>query len=169
MNTSFLYTKSEILGIDIITPYIFEDFRGEFVELFNKDKCFKFSNFVQDDISTAHKNVLKGIHGDYGTWKLVTCLKGTVYVVIVNNNKESETYKKWESFTLNDKNRIQLLIPPGFGNSYLAITDDIIYYYKQSTNYGDFKQFTLKWNDPELNIYWPLPNTIQPILSERDK
>jgi dTDP-4-dehydrorhamnose 3,5-epimerase len=80
---------------------------------------------------------------------------------------ESETYLKWESFSLNDKNRVQILVPPKFGNAHLIISDTAIFHYKQSTLYqGQSKQFTVKWDDPKVGAYWPINN---PILSERDQ
>jgi len=167
-----------------IIPDTFEDYRGKFVETFNKDNYKKIFNkyilekdnsinelpeFIQDNISTASVNVLRGIHGDFGTWKLVSCIKGKVYAVIVDCRVDSTTYLQWEGFMLTESNGVQLLLPPGIGNSYLALTDDVIYTYKQTTNYKDFEQFSLKWNDSRLNIYWPLPFGTIPILSDRDR
>lgn len=160
-------TKLE--GVKMISNiYSFEDFRGVYGETYNKKYYESFTNveFVQDDISRSRKNVLRGIHGDEKTWKLVSCLYGAFYLVVVNNNKESSQYRQWESFTLSDKNNLQILIPAKFGNGHLILTDEAIFHYKQSTYYGEYEQFTIKWNDPELNIYWPINN---PILSNRDK
>ena len=79
---------------------------------------------------------------------------------------DSPTYLKWESFTLNDKNRLQILIPPMFGNAHLVMSDIATFHYKQSTLYeGQGKQFTIKWDDPKIGAFWPITN---PILSERD-
>jgi dTDP-4-dehydrorhamnose 3,5-epimerase len=159
-------TKLE--GVKLIINAPFEDFRGMYREIYNEKYYESFSNvkFIQDDISTSRKNVLKGIHGDEITWKLVSCLYGAFYLVVVNNNKESFQYRQWESFTLSDKNNLQILIPAKFGNGHLILTDEAIFHYKQSTYYGEYEQFTIKWNDPELNINWPINN---PILSDRDK
>ena len=122
-------------------------------------------NFIQDDISTSKHNVLRGIHGDAITSKLVTCLYGEFYLVVVNNDQNSSQFKKWQSFYLSDVNRKQILIPPKFGNGHLVISNFAIFHYKQTTEYNREGQFTIMWNDPEYNIEWP---TKKPILSKRD-
>jgi dTDP-4-dehydrorhamnose 3,5-epimerase len=159
--------KTALEGVLLIEPpTIFEDFRGSYIELYNKDLYKELGvEFLQDDISTSYKNVLRGIHGDNQTYKLVSCLHGSFYLVVVNNDTESKQYKEWCSFTLSDRNHLQVLIPPKFGNGHLVLTDTAIFHYKQNTQYNREAQFTLKWNDPELNIFWPITN---PILSERD-
>jgi dTDP-4-dehydrorhamnose 3,5-epimerase len=161
--------KTDLNGVMLISPpTIFEDFRGEYIEIYNKELYFKNGikvNFIQDDISISKKNVLRGIHGDQETWKLVTCLFGSFFLVVINNDPDSKEYKKSVSFTLSDKNRLQVLIPPKFGNGHLVTSDQAIFHYKQSTLYDRSRQFTIKWNDPKYKLWWPLKN---PILSERD-
>ena len=149
-------------------PTIFRDFRGSYVETYN-EKLYTGAGievkFIQDDISTSHKHVLRGIHGDDVTWKLVSCLYGEFYLVVVNWDKASSQYKQWESFTLSDQNRLQVLIPPNFGNGHVVLSETAIFHYKQNTYYDRSRQFTIMWNDPELDIKWPVE---KPILSERD-
>lgn len=161
--------KTNLKGVLLVKPGIFRDFRGEFVETYNenlyKEKGIEV-DFVQDDISTSKKDVLRGIHGDDKTWKLISCLYGEIYQVIVNCDKESEDFGKWQSFILSDKNRHQLLIPPKHGNAYLVLSEMAVFSYKQSTYYDRESQFSYKWNDPNFGIFWPIKN---PILSERDK
>ena len=162
-------TKTNLEGVLIIDPPTnFIDFRGSYVETYNKRLYKKHGitqNFIQDDISTSKKNVLRGIHGDKNTCKLVTCLYGEFYLVVVNNNPNSQQFKKWQSFNLSDKNRKQVLIPPSYGNGHLVISDKAIFHYKQTTEYNRKGQFTIMWNDPEFKIKWPVKN---PILSKRD-
>jgi len=157
-------------------PDIFEDFRGQYVETYN-EKLYTEAikrmtghevKFIADDISTSPKNVLRGIHGDSKTWKLIDCLHGRIYVVIVNCDEESKNFTKWEAFTLTDRNRQQVLVPPKFGTSHLVLSNKAIFHYKQSTYYdpGVLRQFTYRYNDSKFNIRWPIEN---PILSERDK
>ncbi len=150
-------------------PTIFEDLRGTYVELYN-DKIYNDAGikvkFLQDDISTSSKHVLRGIHGDAETWKLISCLYGKFYLVVINWDKESSQFKHWESFVLSDQNRLQVLIPPKFGNGHLVLSEQAIFHYKQTTYYNRAGQFTLFWNDPQLNIWWPVKN---PILSRRDE
>ena len=123
-------------------------------------------DFIQDDISVSKKNVLRGIHGDQKTWKLISCLEGEFYLVVVNNDQNSPQYKRWESFTLSEQNRIQILVPPKFGNGHLVLSERAIFHYKQNTYYNPKSQFTILWNDPEYSIKWPTTN---PVLSKRDE
>ena len=122
---------------------------------------------MRDDSCISRKNVLRGIHGDAKTWKLACCLKGQVFSVIVNCDEESEQFGQWESFILSDKNRLQLLVPNKFGNSFLVLSDEAVYHYKQSRYYDpeNLPEFSYKWNDSRFNITWPVD---KPILSERD-
>ncbi|MCA9421784.1 MAG: dTDP-4-dehydrorhamnose 3,5-epimerase family protein [Nitrospira sp.] len=157
-------------GVRLVTPpTIFEDFRGTYVETFNEDLYRQAGidmQFVQDDISVSGRNVLRGIHGDQETWKLVSCLWGKFYLVVVNWDPMSPQYRQWESFTLSDHNRRQVLIPPKFGNAHLVLSNQAIFHYKQTTNYNREGQFTVLWNDPTLGIWWPVK---QPIVSQRDE
>ena len=161
--------KTSLEGVLKIFPSTnFLDFRGSYVELYNKvlfNRAGINIEFIQDDISTSGKGVLRGIHGDTKTWKLVSCLSGSFFLVVVDNDSDSKEFKKWESFELSDKNREMILIPPKFGNGHLVMTETAVFYYKQSTNYDRNGQFTIKWNSPELGIKWPIQN---PILSSRD-
>jgi len=164
--------KTKLDGVLLITPDVFKDHRGEYIETWNLDDCFHNiwpEDFVQDDISVSYYNVLRGIHGDYKTWKLVSCLHGTIYLVVVNNMLGPQ-YHEYTQFILSDQNHQQVLIPPGFGNGHLVLSPKAIFHYKQSTYYDPESQFTLKWNDPELAIDWPLNlcNGL-PIMSERDE
>jgi dTDP-4-dehydrorhamnose 3,5-epimerase len=131
-----------------------------------------FLDFVQDDVSISKKNVLRGLHGDglkpkqNATWKLIQCLDGEIFVVIVDVRKDSSTFKQTKTFILNDSNKYQLLIPPGCGNGHLCLSNKCIFHYKQSEYYkGQSDQFTIKWNSVGVN--WPING--EPILSERDK
>jgi dTDP-4-dehydrorhamnose 3,5-epimerase len=159
--------KTKLKGVlQIDPPTVFQDFRGTYIETYNKE-LYKFApEFVQDDFSISRENVLRGIHGDDKTWKLISCLWGKFYLVVVNYDDTSKQFKQWDSFVLSDINKQQVLIPPKFGNGHLVLSDAAIFHYKQSTYYDRASQFTLKWNDPTLKIKWPIEN---PILSERDK
>jgi dTDP-4-dehydrorhamnose 3,5-epimerase len=161
---------TSLTGVKLIHPSTnFEDFRGSYVEVYNREL---FQNaginedFIQDDISTSSRNVLRGIHGDQETAKLVSCLYGSFYLIVVNQDKDSPEFGKWESFTVSDKNRLQVFIPPKFGNGHLVLSESAIFHYKQTTNYKRASQFTILWNDPKFNFWWPVKN---PILSRRDE
>lgn len=173
-NTALRATRGALLSdLLIIEPEIFRDARGEFVETFNIETydfaklIGKAVTFVQDDISVSKHNVLRGLHGDYKNYKLVQCLHGEIFLATVDNRRESATYQAVETFILNDRDRKQLLIPPGFANGYYCRTEKCIFSYKQSEQYtGSGDQFALRWDDPKLAIPWPV--TSAPILSARD-
>lgn len=161
--------KTPLDGVLLIEPPSrFEDFRGEYVETYNEElykKAGISADFIQDDISVSTQNVLRGLHGDGKTTKLVSCLVGKFYLVVVNNDPESKQYRQWTSFTLSDKNRLQVLIPPKHGNGHVVMSDWAMFHYKQTTYYERATQFTLLWNDPALKLWWPVEN---PIVSRRD-
>ena len=163
-------SKTSLDGVMMITPpTIFEDFRGTYVETYNLEQYREAGvdvEFVQDDISVSARHVLRGIHGDQETWKLVSCLQGEFYLAVVNWDQGSSQYGQWESFVLSEQNHKQVLIPPKFGNGHVVLSDQAIFHYKQSTYYNPAGQFTLRWNDPNLNISWPVKD---PILSQRDQ
>lgn len=160
---------TQLPGVLLIKPSTFSDFRGEYVEIYNEEFYRKNGieiAFIQDDISMSYKNVLRGIHGDEATWKLISCLHGEFYLVVLNYDKGSRDFGKWQSFTLSDKNRHQVLVPPKFGNGHFVLSERAIFHYKQSTYYDPGKQFTVKWNDSRFNISWPAK---EPVLSKRDE
>jgi dTDP-4-dehydrorhamnose 3,5-epimerase len=162
-------SKTSLDGVLVIKPYVFEDHRGEFAETYSEKIYHEHgitTRFVQDDISISTRGVLRGIHGDSQTTKLLSCLHGKLYFVVVNCDTESKDFGKWQSFILSDVTRLQVLVPPKHGNGYLVLSDKAIFHYKQSTYYNRAGQFTYKWDDPRLNLWWP---TKDPQLSIRDE
>tara|TARA_B100001564_G_scaffold314170_1_gene288112 strand:+ start:194 stop:667 length:474 start_codon:yes stop_codon:yes gene_type:complete len=156
-----------INGVVVREQDAFTDYRGDLYTVW-KDDDFDL-NFNHDKVSTSRKHVLRGIHGDNKSWKLVTCLYGEIYFVIVDNRESSDTFLQWESMMLTDRNRKQVLIPPGVGNGFLVMSHRSVFHYKWSYEgeYADVdQQFTIKWNDPIVGVDWPIEN---PILSRRDK
>ena len=159
--------ETRIHGVKVLVPDVFQDHRGTYVELFDTETYRALTGgvaFVQDDISTSHKDVLRGLHGDFVTTKLVSVLHGTGHAVIADNREDSPTHRQWQAFTLSGANRKQLLLPPGIGNSILAL-EDLVYWYKQDTHFVPGRQFTIRWDDPAWGFTWPIS---APILSERD-
>ena len=161
--------STRLEGVALITPpTLFDDFRGYYMELYN-EKLYQEAGinvkFVQDDISVSSQHVLRGLHGDSQTWKLISCPIGRIYVVVVNNLSGSAQYRQWQSFNLSERNGQQLLVPPGHALGHLVMSEKATFHYKQSTYYNRSTQFTLAWNDPALKIWWPVKD---PILSERD-
>jgi dTDP-4-dehydrorhamnose 3,5-epimerase len=165
-----LIKKSKILKIFKIFPRTkFYDRRGCYLESYNKKEYKKLFgiNFVEDNFSLNKRNVFKGIHGDYKTWKLVSCVHGECEAIIINCNKKSQNFGKYEKFILSSKDYFQLLIPPGYGNSFLVLSDQAVYHYKQSRYYkGQDNQFTYNYKDPFFNIKLSRKNIL---ISKRDK
>jgi dTDP-4-dehydrorhamnose 3,5-epimerase len=164
-----LVEKTDLAEVLLITPpAIHEDFRGTNTEIFNAKEYLEYlgtQNWKIDSVSTSRKHVLRGVHGDDKTWKLISCLYGTIYLLVVDNRPWSTNYKQHTSFTLSDKNRQQVLVPPGFGNGHLVMSHTAVFHYKWSEYYDREAQFTLKWNDPEYEFWWPIKH---PITSQRD-
>lgn len=161
--------KTKLNGVLLIKLDEFEDHRGCYVETFNRSVYRDHGidvDFVQDDVSISTRGVLRGIHGDADTWKLISCLEGRFYLVVINHDKESDEFGKWQSFVLSEGNRSQILVPPKFGNGHLVLSERAIFHYKQNTQYNPAGQFTIRWNDPEYGIWWP---TKVPVLSRRDE
>jgi dTDP-4-dehydrorhamnose 3,5-epimerase len=160
---------NNIEGIKVFKPDVFTDYRGDLWTLWKKDESPCLPEFNHDKVSTSRQNVLRGIHGDFKSHKLITCLYGSIYFVVVDNRKESPTFKQWSSMILDDKKRQQVLLPPGVGNGFLVLTQESVFHYKWSyegENQYVADQFTLKLDDKSLNIEWPISN---PILQLRDK
>ena len=163
-----LAMSTDIEGVLLIQPNVYSDKRGTYVQLYDSDEykdILPDVKFVQNDYSYSTKDVLRGIHGDYETAKLISIVYGGIYDVVVDNRPESKTYLKWQAFVLSRENSQQLFVPPGCGNSMLALSDEVVFHYNQTTHYTYGKQFTIRWNDERLKIQWPIEN---PILSDRD-
>jgi dTDP-4-dehydrorhamnose 3,5-epimerase len=161
--------KTKLEGVLLIKPSVFEDHRGFYLEIYNAKLYREHGidvNFVEDDISVSGQHVLRGIHGDSETWKLISCLQGRFYLVVVNCETNSPHFGQWESFVLSEYNRHQVLVPPKFGNGHLVLSERAIFHYKQSAFYHPAGQFTYTWNDPTLNLWWPIRS---PIVSMRDE
>ena len=174
MSMNYKITKSKtIKDVVIIEPSVFTDKRGSIYTLFDKDlekrllpNGFKFNH---QKINISKKNVLRGIHYDSKTWKLISLNLGSIYQVAVDLRVNSPTYLKFDSFKLNDKKHLFLLLPPGIGNAFYVYSKIAIYSYCLSYKgrYFDINdQKTISWNSPKLNIKWP---SKKPILSSRDK
>lgn len=165
-------TETEIEGLLIIEPAVFGDERGYFYEAYNKakykDAGLNF-NFVQDNVSKSSKGVLRGLHFQnppFEQGKLVSVLQGAVLDVVVDIRKNSETYGKYYSIELSEKNKKQFFIPPGFAHGFKTIEDNTIFSYKCTNAYHKESEGSIMWNDPDLNINWEIEN---PIISEKDK
>ena len=170
----FEVTHSQILkDVLIIKPSVFWEERGNIYTSYLKEFYNQFLppnlEFIHDKFAESKYNVLRGLHGDNQTWKLVSCVYGEIYEVIVDMRPESPTYLKWDAFNLNAKDYKQILIPPRFVNGYYVKTEKAVFHYKLAYKgkYIDAnEQITVLWNDERLKINWPCTN---PILQPRDK
>lgn len=166
-------SKSDKLGLTIIEPSISIDERGTIWSSFFSDQIDSYLpdnlHFKHDKFSESSKNVLRGIHGDSKSWKLVTSVFGEIYQVAVDLRKESKTFNQYESFVLNSSSPKSVLLPPGMGNAYYVLSKKAVYHYKLAYN-GDYidadEQFSVAWDDKNINIEWP---SNKPILSNRDR
>lgn len=157
----------------IITPSMNWDIRGSIYSSFNTDFYHGILpekiDFKHDKFAESKKNVLRGLHGDNKTWKLVSCVWGEIYEVVADMRKSSPYYKKWDAFELSSNQYQQVLIPPGFVNGYYVKSKNAVFHYKLAYT-GDYidadEQMTLRWDTQELDIDWPCKN---PILQNRDK
>lgn len=153
--------------VKIHQPDSFEDYRGELYTIYKKGQYDL--DFNHDKVSISKCGVLRGLHTDNKSWKLITCLAGEIYLVIVDVHPTSPNYLKWDSIILSEKNKKQILIPPMFANGHLVLSPTATFFYKWAYpgSYPDVNdQLSFRWDDPKLNINWPI-NT--PILSSRDK
>ena len=162
----------DIEGVFEITPSISDDKRGTIWTSYISKEIDKLVpkkiKFTHDKFSESKKNVLRGIHGDHKSWKLVTCVYGTITQVVVDLRKKSKTINKFIKYRISHANPTLILSPPNMGNAYLALSNNVIYHYKLAYlgDYIDAKdQFSFRWNDEKFNIDWGISN---PILSERD-
>ena len=148
---------------------IFKDNRGYLWTSWKKHKRYKI-NFNHDKFSISKKNVFRGLHYDTKTWKLVSCVYGTIFLIIINCDKNSRDYMKAFSTKLSHKDNTQVLVPPNFANGHLCLSKNCVFHYKISYkgNYSDVKtQKIIKWNDKRLKINWPIKHKF--IMSDRDK
>jgi dTDP-4-dehydrorhamnose 3,5-epimerase len=154
----------------LFVPDVFEDERGFFKETYSVAKYRALGltdDFVQDSVSFSAKNVIRGLHGDRAMSKLVQVLRGEIWDVIVDLREGSPTYRKWEAFTLSERNHFQLYIPAGFLHGFAAVTGDVLFAYKHGALYDPEREFSIRWDDPGLAIPWPVAG--EPVVSARDR
>ncbi len=166
------FKKTKLKDAFLIEPKVFQDERGFFLEPYSK-RVFKENeidiDFVQDNHSlSVKKGVLRGMHFQVppkAQTKLVRVTRGSVYDVIIDLRKNSPTFKKWEGFELSAENFLMLLIPRGFAHGFCTLEDNTEFMYKVDEFYAPETDSGFVWNDPEINIDWPVKD---PILSEKD-
>lgn len=164
----------EIEGLKIITPTVFGDERGYFVETYNYND-FKEAGipevFVQDNQSASKKGVLRGLHFqlNFPQDKLVRVVRGEVYDVAVDLREGSPTFGKWKGVLLSAENKKQFFIPKNFAHGFLVVSDYAEFCYKCTDFYHPNDEGGLKYDDPDIGVEWPIPEGMELILSEKDK
>ena len=167
------FTRTIIPDIFLIEPEIFQDQRGFFMETFRADQFISAGipvNFVQDNHSRSRYNTLRGLHYQIkaSQAKLVRVIVGEIFDVAVDLRRSSQSFGKWASAYLSSENKLQMWIPKGFAHGFYVLSDWAEVLYKTSDYYAPQWERTLQWNDPALNIHWPLQIGIEPILSVKD-
>ena len=167
----------EIEGLKVITPSVFGDERGYFMETYQQDEFAKAGidvQFVQDNQSSSKKGVLRGLHFQisYPQDKLVRVVRGEVFDVAVDLRKDSKTYGKWFGVYLSEENKKQFFIPKNFAHGFVVLSDTAEFVYKCSDFYHANDEGGIYWDDPQIGINWPLPENMKKedlIISEKDK
>lgn len=163
--------KTKLKDCVIIEPKVFGDERGFFLETFQAVRYADFaginSPFLQDNHSRSSKGVLRGLHFQKTKpqGKLVRVVRGEVYDVAVDIRSGSPTYGQWEAVILSEENKTQFWVPPGFAHGFLVLSDTADFEYKCTDYYDSSDEGSVLWNDPDLNVPWPIDN---PLLSEKD-
>jgi dTDP-4-dehydrorhamnose 3,5-epimerase len=183
----FTRTETGIDGLCVITPTIFEDSRGYFMETYNKADLEEIGidiDFIQDNQSKSKKGVLRGLHSqkNFPQSKLVRVVRGEVYDVAVDLREGSKTYGKYFGVILSAENKKQFFIPRGFAHGFLVLSDEAEFVYKVDDYYHPNDEAGVLWNDPEIGVAWPLDkiggaenlilsdkDKVQPTLKERQK
>lgn len=166
--------ETEIPDVKIIEPAVFGDERGFFMETWQQKKFEELvakRTFVQDNHSKSKLGILRGLH--YQTkntqGKLVRVVSGEVYDVAVDIREGSATFGQWVGVYLSAENKRQLWIPEGFAHGFYVTSDEAEFVYKCTDYYNPSAEVSIRWDDEELSITWPIDNEMNPILSEKDK
>ncbi|MGH7662085.1 MAG: dTDP-4-dehydrorhamnose 3,5-epimerase [Vulcanimicrobiaceae bacterium] len=153
----------------LVEMHVSGDARGYFAESYSREKYAELGvreTFVQDSISRSHRNVVRGMHYDVRMAKLVGCVVGKIYDVIVDIREDSATYLHWAAYELSEENHLQIFVPRGFAHGFLALSDAVVNF-KQNVYHDAAYERGVAWNDPALGIDWPLSG--EPILSGKDR
>ena len=161
---------AEIPDLLLFEPRMHPDARGAFAELYVAERYAAAglsASFVQDNVSFSHRHVLRGLHFQHphGQGKLITVLSGEVFDVAVDVRVGSPTFGRWAAYSLSAANLRQLWIPPGFAHGFVVTADSAVVLYKVSAGYVPSDECTVRWNDPDIGIAWPVES---PTLSPRD-
>lgn len=165
---------TKIDEVKIIEPDVFGDERGFFLESWGREKFGSAgiaNEFVQDNHSRSAQGILRGLHyqTEYTQGKLVRVTSGAVYDVAVDIRKSSPTFGQWVGVELSDSNHRMLWVPPCFAHGFYVISESADFLYKCTDKYSPEHEQSIRWDDPDLNISWPLVDGKQPAVSDKDK
>lgn len=163
--------ETDLPGVLIISPSVFGDARGFFMESYNERRYREAgipNHFVQDNLSFSGYGVLRGLHfqNPRAQGKLVCVLRGEVFDVAVDIRVGSPTFGRWAGVTLSAENKRQVWVPPDFAHGFVTTSDDALFYYKCTDYYSPECDGVILWNDPEIGIEWPIK---VPTLSDKDR
>jgi len=163
--------ETKLEGVLLVTPDVFGDDRGFFMETYNREKAIQRGlpgEFVQDNHSKSSKGVLRGLHYQRPQWqgKLVRAIEGQIYDVAVDIRQGSSTYGEWVGVFLDTDNKQQLYVPEGFAHGFVVTSDTAQVVYKCTSLYEPSQEGSILWNDPDIGIEWPID---QPLLSAKDE
>jgi len=167
----FEFKKASIQGPILIKPQVFHDSRGYFMETYKASDFIEQNisiNFLQDNHSCSNRDVLRGLHFQLdpkAQGKLVRVTRGRVFDVVVDIRRGSPTYGKWTSLELSEQNKYMLWVPTGFAHGVLFLEDNTELLYKVTEEYSKEHERSIIWNDPDLDISWPIS---APLLAEKD-
>jgi dTDP-4-dehydrorhamnose 3,5-epimerase len=167
------FIPTSIPDVILVQPKVFGDSRGYFLETW-QERVFEAAglpvHFVQDNHSHSSQWILRGLHYQIHQpqGKLVRVTRGAVFDVAVDVRRSSPTFGAWTGVELSDTNHRMLWVPAGFAHGYLALTEQVDFLYKCTDFYEPRFERTVRWNDPQLAIEWPLPRDVVPLLAARD-
>jgi dTDP-4-dehydrorhamnose 3,5-epimerase len=167
------FEPTRLPEVVLIKPRVFGDARGFFYETWQArefDAAGISAHFVQDNHSHSTLHTLRGLHFqiEQPQGKLVRAARGEVFDVAVDIRRSSPRFGQWVGVVLSDSNHHMLWVPPGFAHGYLALSEEIDFLYKCTDFYAPQHERTIRWDDPQVGVQWPLPAGIAPILSGKD-
>lgn len=162
--------ETSLPGVLLVEPRVFRDERGHFLETWNLERCRVAGlpeSFVQDNVSVSRRGVLRGLHYQEpnAQGKLVSVLEGEVFDVAVDIRQGSPNYGRWVGYTLSAANARQLYVPEGFAHGFVVVSEVAVFSYKCTAFYDPNAEGSVRWDDPDLHIDWPVES---PILSPKD-
>lgn len=167
------FVETDLPGVVRITPQVFADERGFFMETWQEQHFAAAgidATFVQDNVSQSTRGTLRGLHYqlEQPQGKLVRVAVGEVFDVAIDVRRSSENFGRWTGERLSADNKHSLWIPPGFAHGFLVLSDIAIFEYKCTAFYSPDDERSIRWNDTDLDIDWPLSSGDAPVLSARD-